>query len=181
MLFINEYGFHTCVHLWRNCFNITAIEGFLNIQGGIAHVVLHLLVVNSSTLSLVHKSSAGNQALSFVNTTLNNAVPNVFLMMRDNSVYNKASGAPNVRGILNVILVSGDSSMFSSWKLARPSRNIEKRWELCDACCTVGPVEQGSMTDFQLQLILWTELSLSVKFDGGYPRPRWDARRLAYS
>jgi hypothetical protein len=118
-LFIDEYGFHTGIHLWRGYFNGTATGVYLHVQGGIAHgwsAFLNGELIGSFFGST--SSPTGSQTLSLVNATLNNPGPNVLLVVQDNSGHDETSGALNVRGILNATLLGGNSSTFSSWKVA---------------------------------------------------------------
>ena len=118
-LFIDEYGFHTGVHLWRGYFNGAATGVFLNVQGGIAHgwsAFLNGKLIGSFFGNT--SSPTGSQTLSFANATLNTAGPNVLLVLQDNSGHDETSGAVNVRGILNATLLGGNFSTFSSWKVA---------------------------------------------------------------
>ena len=108
-LFINEYGFHTGVHLWRGYFHGTTTGVFLSVQGGIAHgwsAFINGEPINSFFGST--SSPTGTQTLSFANATLNNAGPNVLLVMQDNSGRDEYSGALNVHGILNATLNGGN-------------------------------------------------------------------------
>ncbi|OCL15370.1 glycoside hydrolase family 35 protein [Glonium stellatum] len=118
-LYIDEYGFHTGIHLWRGYFNGAATGVYLNVQGGIAHGWSAYL--NGGLISSFFgsgSSATGNQTLSFANATLNPTGSNVLLVIQDNSGHDEsASGARNVRGILNATLI-GKSSTFSTWKVA---------------------------------------------------------------
>ena len=117
-LFIDEYGFHTSIHLWRGYFIGTATGMYLNVQGGIAHgwpAFLNGDLIGSFFGST--SSPTGSRMVSFANATLSTAGPNVLLVVQDNSGHDETSGALNVRGILNATLPGGNSSTLSSWKV----------------------------------------------------------------
>lgn len=116
-LYVDEYGFHTGVQLWRGYFNGSATGVYLNIQGGSAFGWSAFL--NGDFIGSYLGSTAsemGALTLSFENATVNEAGQNVLFIVQDNSGHDETSGALNVRGILNATLIG--STGFESWRLA---------------------------------------------------------------
>ncbi|KAL2847768.1 glycoside hydrolase superfamily [Aspergillus pseudoustus] len=118
-LYVDEYGFHTGVHLWRGYFNGSAGGVYLKVQGGIAHgwsAWINGEFIGSFLGDLA--SSAGSKELEFPPESLNSEGQNVLLVMQDNSGHDQGSASLNVRGILNATLIDSASGGFSSWKVA---------------------------------------------------------------
>ena len=116
VLYVDEYGFHTGVHLWRGYFTGAASGVFLNVQGGTAFG--WSVWVNGDFIgSFLGNASleAGNLTLSFSNATVN-VGQNVLLVVQDNSGHDETTGALNPRGITNATLLDGAN--FTSWKVA---------------------------------------------------------------
>ncbi|KAF2457709.1 glycoside hydrolase superfamily [Lineolata rhizophorae] len=116
VLYVDEYGFHNGAHLWRGYFNGTANGAYLRVQGGLAFgfsVWLNGQFLDSYLGSA--DSSSGNLTLSFANATLNDAEPNVLLVLQDNTGHDLRAGALDPRGILEARLIGGD---FTHWKVA---------------------------------------------------------------
>lgn len=116
VLYVDEYGFHNGVHLWRGYFTGPATAVFLNVQGGTAFDWSAWL--NGEFIGSFLGSSnleAGNLTLSFSNATVKSG-ENVLLVIQDNSGHDETTGALNPRGIINATLLGGGK--FSSWKVA---------------------------------------------------------------
>ena len=115
-LYVDEYGFHNGIHLWRAYFTGSATGVFLNVQGGTAFgwsAFLNGQLVGSFLGST--SLEAGNLTLSFSNVTVDSTGQNVFLVIQDNSGHDETTGALNPRGIINSTLLGNE---FTSWKVA---------------------------------------------------------------
>ena len=118
VLYVDEYGFHNGIHLWRGYFTGSAMGVFLNVQGGTAFGWSAYL--NGDFIGSFLGSTdleAGNLTLSFSNATMNSTGENVLLVIQDNSGHDETTGALNPRGITNATLL-GTTSNFTAWKVA---------------------------------------------------------------
>ncbi|KAJ9496379.1 hypothetical protein H2202_008042 [Exophiala xenobiotica] len=116
VLYVDEYGFHSGIHLWRGYFDGQASGVFLNVQGGTAFgwsAWLNGVFVGSFLGNATLE--AGNMTISFSNATMK-ATGNVLLVVQDNSGHDETTGALNPRGITNATLI-GEAG-FTAWKVA---------------------------------------------------------------
>ena len=123
VLYIDEYGFHTGIHLWRGYFAGTpAPTGvFLNLQGGTAFGFSAFLNGNLIGSFLGNASmESGHLTLPFANAPVNPDAENVLLVIQDNSGHDETTGALNPRGITNATLLGAPNTnlTFTSWKVA---------------------------------------------------------------
>ncbi|KKY28421.1 putative beta-galactosidase b [Phaeomoniella chlamydospora] len=120
VLYIDEYGFHNGIHLWRGYFNGSASGVFLNVQGGTAFGWSAYLNGNFIGSFLGSSSlEVGNLTLSFSNATINHLGENILLVIQDDSGHDETTGALNPRGITNATLISRNySTTFTKWKVA---------------------------------------------------------------
>ncbi|KAF2843588.1 glycoside hydrolase family 35 protein [Patellaria atrata CBS 101060] len=123
VLYVDDYGFHNSLHLFRGYFKGPATGVYLAVQGGNAFGWSAFLngkfigsyFGNSSTGSLGY----GNMTISFGNVTLNNSTaPNVLLMVQDNTGHDLRSLSLYPRGILNATLLGSSNATFTCWKIA---------------------------------------------------------------
>ncbi|TKA81502.1 hypothetical protein B0A49_00554 [Cryomyces minteri] len=168
VLYVDEYGFHNGIHLWRGYFSGAATGVFLNVQGGTAFgwsAWLNGVFVGSFLGNFTQ--TAGNMSLSFSNATVN-AGENVLLVMQDNNGHDQTSGALNPRGIMNATLLGG--SNFTAWKVAGTAGG-DNHYGLLDKIR--GGLSEGGLTAERLGWHLpsfddsaWNTSSPSTGFSG---------------
>lgn len=172
-LYIDEYGFHTGVHLWRGYFNgSTNVTGvYLTIQGGDSFG--YSAYLNGGLLGSYYgdaTSASASLSLSF-NSTVNND-QNVLLVIQDNSGHEEGSSVTSPRGIFNATLIGGDGPQFESWKVTGTAGGSQNK--TVDAVRTI--YNEGGLTAERLGWHLpslpssitktWTSASPSQGFQG---------------
>lgn len=118
VLYVDDYGFHNGMSLWRGYFNGAAEGVSLTVQGGQAFGWSAWL--NGEFLGSYlggASNSTGELSLSFSNATVSQSSKNVLLVVQDNNGHDLRDGATTPRGILKAALV-GNNSTFTSWRLA---------------------------------------------------------------
>ena len=124
VLYVDDYGFHNGIHLFRGYFSGTASSVFLNIQGGTAFG--YSVYLNGDHIGSFYGSAAleaGNGTYSFKNATYHapsSGKENVLFVIQDNTGHDETTGALNPRGILQATLLTPDNSTlnFTTWKIA---------------------------------------------------------------
>jgi hypothetical protein len=115
-LFIDEYGFHTGIHIWRGSFVSHADGAYIKVQGGVGFAFsAYLNGLFLDTFPGSASSASSGMTITFDNATLNEN--NTLVIIQDNTGHDEGSGATTVRGILNATLL-GTTKTFDSWKVA---------------------------------------------------------------
>ncbi|KAF2189832.1 glycoside hydrolase family 35 protein [Zopfia rhizophila CBS 207.26] len=170
VLYVDDYGFHNSLHLFRGYFSGPATGVHISIAGGTAFgwsAWLNNIHIGSFFGNSTFGSETGNLTLSFSNATLHTDTSNILLIVQDNTGHGLREQATNPRGILNATL-TGTNTTFKKWEIAGTAGGDNK---ILDP--VRGPLNEGGLVAERLGWHLpgydassWNASSPSTGFSG---------------